>query len=435
MQCIAEQNELVLLNGLKMGMSLFDDSLTYRKRHEWISQLDLMFCSDDLLKHATEFKVIQGNFSLPSDHAIVSCEFRAPSCINPYTLLQRAIWLNEYDVPNSASRRAIKYNQIDPVAFTDYMTTFDLPEVSSEALDSCLEFLSQSMYDGAKNSLLPPKEWDTSIARWRRLLESDSPKDIWYAINWKGELNRKENKSSPSPGEFKDHFERLLLAPDVVFPDDGEDTTPSPYIPLLDDPMTLEELETAVHKSNPNKACNRQGNSPGVTRLLPATILTFILQMFNVILQSSVVPIEWGLSKLIALFKKGKTTLCGNYRGIAINDILFRLFDMILGSRLSLWYQPCKEQAGGQTERDCIEQIMTLRLLIDYARKTRKKLFILFIDFEKAYDKVRRDKLFAELKNAGCGGIMLKILKAIYRNTKFLFETVIILTNLGVKQG
>ena len=30
---------------------------------------------------------------------------------------------------------------------------------------------------------------------------------------------------------------------------------------------------------------------------------------------------------------------------------------------------------------------------------------------------------------------MIKILKAIYRNTKFLFETVIILANLGVKQG
>ena len=68
---------------------------------------------------------------------------------------------------------------------------------------------------------------------------------------------------------------------------------------------------------------------------------------------------------------------------------------------------------------------MTVRLLIVYARKTRKKLFILSIDFEKAYDKVRRDKLFAELKTTGCGGIMIK----------FLFETGIILANLGVKQG
>ena len=78
---------------------------------------------------------------------------------------------------------------------------------------------------------------------------------------------------------------------------------------------------------------------------------------------------------------------------------------------------------------------MTLRLIIDYARKTKQKLFILFIDFEKAYDKVRRDKLFELLREAGCGKLMLLSLQAIYKNTKFLFKTVIIMANLGVKQG
>ena len=314
------------------------------------------------------------------------------------------------------------------------MEKLTLPEISVDTLDAGIDFLSQNMYEAATESILPLKEWDTEIARWRRLMESDSPKDIWYAINWKGELNRKENKTSPSPGEFKTHFEKLLLVPETST-SGVENSLPSPYIPLLDDPMTEEELETAVYRSNPNKACDRKGNSPGVTRLLPPAVLVFVLQMFNLILQSSLIPVEWTLSKLITLFKRGKTSLCGNYRGIAINDILFRLFDKIIGNRLSLWYQPCREQAGGQKERDCIEQIMTLRLLIDYARKTRKKLFILFIDFEKAYDKVRRDKLLEELRSAGCGSVMMKILEAIYKNTKFLFETVIILANLGVKQG
>ena len=436
MQCISEENELVLLNGLHMNANSLDDSLTYRKRNKWTSQLDLMFCSEGLLKHVTNFEIIQGNCCLPSDHAIVSCVFTIPRHVNPNVLLQRALWLNEYEVPSAPCRRGIKYNQIDPDAFSDYLETLLLPELSTENLDTCMEFLSQNIYDAAANSLLPLKEWNTDIARWRRLMESDSPKDIWYAINWKGELNRKENKSSPSPTEFKNHFEKLLLVPETNTSDASNvENLPSPYIPLLDDPITPEEFETAVYKGDPNKACDRQGNSPGVTRILPPAMLVFILQMFNVILQSSVIPMEWGLSKLITLFKRGKTSLCGNYRGIAINDILFRLFDKIIGNRISLWYQPCKEQAGGQAERDCIEQIMTLRLLIDYARKTRKQLFILFIDFEKAYDKVRRDKLFEELRAAGCGGVMLKILQAIYRNTKFLFESVIILANLGVKQG
>ena len=142
-------------------------------------------------------------------------------------------------------------------------------------------------------------------------MESDSPKDIWYAINWKGELNRKENKTSPSPGEFKTHFEKLLLVPETST-SGVENSLPSPYIPLLDDPMTEEELETAVYRSNPNKACDRKGNSPGVTRLLPPAVLVFVLQMFNLILQSSLIPVEWTLYKLITLFKRGKTSLCSS---------------------------------------------------------------------------------------------------------------------------
>ena len=78
---------------------------------------------------------------------------------------------------------------------------------------------------------------------------------------------------------------------------------------------------------------------------------------------------------------------------------------------------------------------MTVRLLIDYARKAKQKLYILFIDFEKAYDKVERAKLIKFLRSAGCGKLMLEMLEAIYRNTKFLFKTVMILANLGVKQG
>lgn len=297
-----------------------------------------------------------------------------------------------------------------------------------------MEFLAENIYSCAEQSLVPPREWDINIDRWRRLIDSGDAKDIWYAINWKGELGSKENKASPPPDEFKTHFEKLLLS-DSGERIDSVDTTSSPYIPLLDDLISMEELETSVHDMKPNKACDRNGNSPGIIKLFTPAVMIFILALFNTIFQTSQIPIEWTLSKLITLFKRGKTSLCGNYRGIAINDIFFRLFDKVIGKRLSNWYQPCREQAGSQKGRDCIEHIMTVRLLIDYARKTRKKLYILFIDFEKAYDKVRRDKLLDLLKSAGCGRLMLEILKTIYRNTKFLFKTVVILANLGVKQG
>ena len=80
----------------------------------------------------------------------------------------------------------------------------------------------------------------------------------------------------------------------------------------------------------------------------------------------------------------------------------------MLYKRLSLWYKPETEQAGAQKGRDRVGQILTSRLLSDYAKKSKQNLFLLFIDFEKAYDKVSRYKLLQELTifgyNPGGGG-------------------------------
>ena len=70
---------------------------------------------------------------------------------------------------------------------------------------------------------------------------------------------------------------------------------------------------------------------------------------------------------------------------------------MILGNRFGLWYTPRVEQAGAQPKRGCEEQILTIRLLMDIARKTKKVLYLAFIDYRQAYDRVNRHKLLQYL--------------------------------------
>ena len=94
-----------------------------------------------------------------------------------------------------------------------------------------------------------------------------------------------------------------------------------------------------------------------------------------------------------------------------------------------------KCQAGGQEERGCIEHILALRLIIDYAIKEKVKLFVLFIDFSKAYDKVPRKTLFEILKKLGCGKRFLRALISIYRNTVNILNSAYIKATIGVKQG
>lgn len=102
--------------------------------------------------------------------------------------------------------------------------------------------------------------------------------------------------------------------------------------------------------------------------------------------------------------------------------------------RLYHWFTPVRGQAGAQRQRRCLEHI-TLRLLIDTARRKKIKLFITFIDFSKAYDLVPRHKLFEVLKQAGCGKVMLAALIALWRVTESIIGSAVATATQCIKQG
>ena len=78
---------------------------------------------------------------------------------------------------------------------------------------------------------------------------------------------------------------------------------------------------------------------------------------------------------------------------------------------------------------------LLLRLLCDMARRKKLKLYVTFIDFSQAYDRVPRHVLCNVLRRLGCGSVMLCALIAIYTLTESWLGTVLILMTVGVRQG
>ena len=184
-----------------------------------------------------------------------------------------------------------------------------------------------------------------------------------------------------------------------------------------------------------SKTCDVGGTSPGIFKYLPMPWLVTLVFLINVVFNTLVFPSTWIYSKLFVIFKKGLRKSCGNYRGISINDTIYRIFDKIIYKRLTCWYKPSKEQAGCQKKRGCMKQILTVRLLCDYAKKKRQKLYLLYIGFEQAYDRIPRATLLDTLRSLGCGQRFLLVLAKVYSNIKLIFQTAIILTSIGVRQG
>ena len=77
-----------------------------------------------------------------------------------------------------------------------------------------------------------------------------------------------------------------------------------------------------------------------------------------------------------------------------------------------------EEQGGFRKGRGCMDQVFALKMLIEKKLEKQKKLYVGFMDLEKAYDRVNREQLWRVLQEYGVRGNMLRAVKSFYKQSK-----------------
>ena len=75
-------------------------------------------------------------------------------------------------------------------------------------------------------------------------------------------------------------------------------------------------------------------------------------------------------------------------------------------------------QTAYQKEKSCNNQLFTIRTITELAKKKGTPIFILFVNLEKAFNRVRRTTLLSTLMKAGMGSNILRALKTYTRVLK-----------------
>ena len=93
---------------------------------------------------------------------------------------------------------------------------------------------------------------------------------------------------------------------------------------------------------------------------------------------------------------------------------------MILYERLLPYAESCitDYQAGFKRERPTVDQLFTMRQLIDCFWESNKQQIHLFVDFKQAYDSVHRPSMWAILEEMGIPAKLIQLTKTCYRNSK-----------------
>jgi len=151
------------------------------------------------------------------------------------------------------------------------------------------------------------------------------------------------------------------------------------------------------------------------------TLMSIMLSLFNRIFDNGVLSDCWNSAHIVPIYKKGDVNEPINYRGISLLDTLGKIFTSVINRRLTYFtniYNCGNEsQAGFREEYSTIDKACVLQTFIckSLSRK-RDKLFVAFIDFQTAFDSVRRDKLWHSLSAVGLKGKLLKVTKGLYDN-------------------
>ena len=207
-----------------------------------------------------------------------------------------------------------------------------------------------------------------------------------------------------------EHFEELLNRPPPQ--------NPPVILPAAQDldmesgPLTRDEIRMAIRQLNSGKAPGPDGIPCEALKADIETTVYMLYPLFEKIWEVEEVPLDWKEGYLIKLSKKGDLSNCTNYRGITLLDVSGKVFNWVLLNRMKdeIDTKFRDQQAGFRKDRSCVDQIATLRIIIEQSCEWNFPLFINFVDFEKAFDSVDRDTLWKLLRHYG---VLVKIVNII----------------------
>ena len=154
------------------------------------------------------------------------------------------------------------------------------------------------------------------------------------------------------------------------------------------------------------------------------------------------VPAAWEVGLLSILPKKGDLSKPGNYRGIMMQEVFYKIIGNIILGRL----KPIKEgpldheyQNGFRPFRGCFDSIFTVRQVIKKRREHGLPTWLLLIDLVKAFDRVPRELLWRTMEKQGVPPKLIHLLRVLHETVKVQFEVdgaaKVIDSIIGVKQG
>ena len=279
-------------------------------------------------------------------------------------------------------------------------------------------------------SKLPPnKQYYAAIKKLK-----SKPKNISWGIHDKN--NKIITNKTDILERWAEFYEDLYLdASDPTSIDDSEED----QIP----PILRSEIVHCISLLKSGKSAGLDNIYSEYLKAGGESLIDALDLLFNKIRTTNKVPQKFNEALIVVLFKKGIRLDCKNYCPISLLSHVYKLFISIIANRVknSLYESFPESQAAYQPGRGTIEQIIALEQMLEKSIEFNNPLYLVFIDFTKAFDSIKLPCLWKLLEQTSINKRYINLLKCTYDNSKaYNIKTDLGITRpvnilKGVKQG
>ena len=322
---------------------------------------------------------------------------------------------------NEAVKKHVKFKQksmhrkLYPMWFSkDVKTSLKLKQKAFKTAKRTGRMVDQEIYKNAR------REFKHISRNCKSTLEEKLARDIKCNPKDFFAYARGNNKQHNSLGPFKDN-QGHLIQDDIKMADilnnffvgvfnksykcepGNKETTGRQE--TLECDFVKEEVIHLLKSIKPYKAPGPDDIYPKILVECADELGEVVLSIFRSSFNTGQVPEDWRLANVTPLFKKGSKCDPGNYRPVSLTSVLGKIFETLLKKRIMTFLETrnllSDNQYGFRKGKSCTTNLIKFYDGVTKEIDKGNMVDIIYIDFQKAFDKVPHEALLLKMERFG----------------------------------
>ena len=257
------------------------------------------------------------------------------------------------------------------------------------------------------------RENPNNIFKLKRLLKQEG-KDVEGGRCIRGSDGRLGCTEIDRRNIWKEHFEKIM--------NEENDWDQRTEVDMVEGPVekvAQAEIVRAITEMKMGKAPGLSGVNSELIAASGKIGIKVMTELCQRLFDGHGIPEEWKTSALVPIFKrKGSVMNCDRYRGVKLLDHAMKIIERVVENRLRKMVSVDTMQFGFMPGKGTMDAVFILRRLQEEYRKVDKKLYMCFVDMEKAFDRIPRKVIEWALRKKSLPERLVRTVMDLYEGSK-----------------